>query len=103
MPAGVTALFCSAMLMFPLRPPTVKTLEATEESKTSDGVAVEPLKSGVSCSELKASALEFFRTSVPPVTVLLPRKVLAPESVRVPRPALVSPPPTPVSEPFVVA
>ena len=81
----------------------MKTLEATEESKTRDGVAVEPLNSGVSCSELYASALEFFRTSVPPVTVLLPRKVLAPESVRVPRPALVMPPPIPVSEEFVRA
>ena len=86
--------------MLPLRPPTVKTLEATDESKTTVLFA---LKSGVSCSELKASALEFLRTSVPPVTVLLPRKVLAPESVRMPRPALVIPPPTPVSEPFVVA
>ena len=76
----------------------MKTLEATEESKTSDGVAVEPLNSGVSCSELYASALEFFRTSVPPVTVLLPRKVLAPESVSLPRPALVMPPPIPCKD-----
>ena len=76
--------------MLPLRPPTVKTFEATEASKIKLVLAV---NSGVNWIELRDKASEFFRSRLPAMTVVLPRKVFAPESESVPRPALVRPPP----------
>ena len=84
------------------RPPTLKTRDETDWSKTS-----EPERLVI---ELRESASELARTSVPAETEVAPVKVLAAERVSVPRPDFVKAPlmplrplPAPVTLPMLPA
>ena len=87
---GVAALSANAMLVAMFRPPTLKTREETDWSKTSVPERV--------VIELRESASELASTSVPAETDVAPVKVFAAERVSVPRPAFVKAPLTPLRE-----
>ena len=94
------ALFARTMLIgVPERPPIVKVLEVTLESKTT----LVAVMTFVTLIELRASASECLSRIAPSMTVVAPVKVLAALRVSVPRPILVRPPARPSRLPPVAA